>query len=233
MSWNVAVMEKYIAIRRTEVLCLLLDETGLGFATMTASLLSLVALAVEKYIAVFHPLRYHQYMRPCTVGLTAVVIWVTAVIFGLLPLMGWNEFDGVCAFVQRASFSYLITWSGICMAGAVLVFVLYMRIFMVARKQAIRIEQTKQYIANASITMADQTTANNTTENIALDRVPPPPRRRLHCEHTQLTHTRHKNRCYHTRSILCLLASSACLFPSIFKLLFKLSHQVSDDGCPL
>ena len=179
MSWNVAVMEKYIAIRSTEVLCLLLDETGLGFATMTASLLSLVALAVEKYIAVFHPLHYHQYMRPCTVGLTALVIWVTALIFGLLPLMGWNEFEGVCAFVQRASFSYLITWSGICMAGAVLVFILYMRIFMVARKQAIRIEQTKQYIANASITMADQTTANNTTENVALDRVPPPPRRRF------------------------------------------------------
>ena len=172
MSWDVDLMEKYIAIRSNEVLCLLLDETGFGFATMTASLLSLVALAIEKYIAVFAPLRYDTYMTPCTVGLLSVGIWVTAIIFGLLPLLGWNQFKGVCAFTERTSFSYVITWSAICMAGAVLVFYLYMRIFLIARKHARRIQQTFQYIAKTSVSMADQTTANPTTENIVMGRLP-------------------------------------------------------------
>ena len=178
MSLNDALVEEYISIRSTEVLCLLLDETGFGFATMTASLLSLVALAIEKYIAVFHPFEYHQYMKPCTVVLTALAIWLVSILFGALPLLGWNEFTGVCAFVQRTSFSYVITWSTICMTGAVLVFYVYMRIFFIARKHARQIRQTLQYIATASISMADQTTVNPKSENIVIGRIPPiPPRR--------------------------------------------------------
>ncbi len=172
MNAQEALLEQYIAIRSNKYLCLTLDETGLAFATMTASLLSLVVLAAEKYIAVFHPLKYHQYMTPCVVRVIAIAVWASALIFGFMPLVGWNNFEKVCVFVNKISFSYVITWSAICLAGLVVVFVLYLRIFLIARKHARQIRQTLQYLTQASVTMADPTTVQPITDHIAMGRLP-------------------------------------------------------------
>ena len=177
------LMERYIEIKSNHVLCLLLDGPGVGFATMTASLFSLVALALEKYIAVFNPLRHTVYMNTRTVILMAVVIWIAALTFGALPVLGWNTYDGVCAFVERTSYSYLITWTAICLLAAIVILILYLRIFWIARKHATQIRTTLEYLArsSAAICLEDSQTGPTTmgSEGIAMAQLPPPPKRRF------------------------------------------------------
>jgi len=51
--------------------------------TSSASILTIVAFTVERYVAICHPLRAHTYTRPSRAVKTVLVVWIVAVVSAL------------------------------------------------------------------------------------------------------------------------------------------------------
>jgi hypothetical protein len=137
-QYNQEQLRLYLEIRSNKALCLLLDGPGLIYACMMASIFTLLAVAFEKYLAIFNPLRYNQLITIRKIILGLSVIWLVTLLFGFLPLIGWNNYnsDEICLFVAKTDFNYLITWASLCLASALITLILYLRIFIIARKHS-------------------------------------------------------------------------------------------------
>lgn len=54
-------------------------------------MLSMLAVAVERYMAILLPFQYQRVMSPRNAQLALLLTWVMAAIFGSVPLMGAQE----------------------------------------------------------------------------------------------------------------------------------------------
>lgn len=127
----------------------------------TASILNLLAISVDRYLAVTAPLRYAALLRPSRVGVSLALIWLVSVCLSFVPIhMGWNTRDGNVQNVGRATgeddhdyatckFEVNTTYS---LVDALCTFYLpllamcwsYCRVFRIARAQARRIVATRR-----------------------------------------------------------------------------------------
>lgn len=117
----------------------------------TASILTLLAISVDRYLAVTRPLRYASVVLPWRVAVAMASVWTVSVAVSFLPIqMGWNTVNGTvqnhgpwaperkCRFELNRP--YVLT-------DALLTFYLplvamcwtYLRILRIARAQAKRI----------------------------------------------------------------------------------------------
>lgn len=61
----------------------------------TASILTLLAISVDRYLAVTMPLRYASLVLPWRVAVTMASVWTVSVAVSFLPIqMGWNTVNG-------------------------------------------------------------------------------------------------------------------------------------------
>lgn len=61
----------------------------------TASILTLLAISVDRYLAVTMPLRYASIVLPWKVAVTMISVWTVSVAVSFLPIqMGWNTVNG-------------------------------------------------------------------------------------------------------------------------------------------
>ncbi|XP_063079059.1 adenosine receptor A2a-like [Engraulis encrasicolus] len=115
-----------------------------------SSILSLLAVAVERYVAIFLPFRHQRYMTGRLAVLVIVCVWVLAFLMGLVPLMGWYREgageSGRCSFVQVVDMRYMVFFNFfVCvLAPLVVMLLLYAHIFSLAQRQARRINQETQ-----------------------------------------------------------------------------------------
>ena len=56
---------------------------------MSAAILTICAINVERYYYIVHPMRHEVKMTVGVVVVVVVVIWIKAVVMSLLPLLGW------------------------------------------------------------------------------------------------------------------------------------------------
>ncbi|XP_064159010.1 adenosine receptor A2b-like [Anguilla rostrata] len=61
-----------------------------------SSIFSLLAVAVDRYLAVKMPLRYKEVMTGRRAREIIALLWVLSFIIGLIPFLGWNKKDLVC-----------------------------------------------------------------------------------------------------------------------------------------
>ena len=114
--------------------------------SMGASLLSLVAIAFDRYIAIIHPLRYPMVMTRRKAWIIIVANWIYH--FGVLVTpVGWNNYDETtheCVFftVLPLAFSISTAWVYIFLNLAICLF-LYIRIFFVAKKHRKKIAERR------------------------------------------------------------------------------------------
>lgn len=129
----------------------------------TASILNLLAISVDRYLAVTAPLRYAALLRPARVGVSLALIWLVSVCLSFVPIhMGWNTRDGTVQNVGKATdaegegdryatckFDLNTTYA---VVDALCTFYLpllamcwsYCRVFRIARAQARRIVATRR-----------------------------------------------------------------------------------------
>lgn len=109
-----------------------------------SSIFSLLAVAVERYLAIFLPFRYPTLMTPRNALLVILVTWVLSFLIGLVPLMGWHKpppESGYCFFVFVVDMTYMVYFNffGCVLAPLVIMFLIYARIFAAVKRQARRI----------------------------------------------------------------------------------------------
>lgn len=129
----------------------------------TASILNLLAISVDRYLAVTAPLRYAALLRPARVGVSLALIWLVSVCLSFVPIhMGWNTRDGTvqnvgkgagagageddhgtCEFDLNATYAVV---DALCTFYLPLLAMCwsYCRVFRIARAQARRIVATRR-----------------------------------------------------------------------------------------
>ena len=116
-------------------------------ALSTASILGLFIISIDRYISIFYPLRYHEYMTSKRAAILIICTWSYALFTAILPLTGWSQYvfiKGIwlCVtdFKKSISFSYFIILSVYGIPLTIMSFIYY-KIFKIAFHHAKAIEQ--------------------------------------------------------------------------------------------
>ncbi|XP_031206565.1 adenosine receptor A2b [Mastomys coucha] len=127
-----------------------------------SSIFSLLAVAVDRYLAIRVPLRYKSLVTGTRARGIIAVLWVLSFGIGLTPFLGWNSKDSAtsncteprdgimnksccpvkCLFENVVPMSYMVYFNffGCVLPPLLIMLVIYIKIFMVACKQLQRME---------------------------------------------------------------------------------------------
>ena len=108
------------------------------------SVFSLLAIAMERFIAIVSPFFYQNHVTFQKAILILVLIWIFGILIGLVPMFGWNlgpPENMVCAFTTVIDMSYMVYFVFIAfvLIPLTIMFCIYLFIFITARKQIIKI----------------------------------------------------------------------------------------------
>ncbi|KAI4486491.1 hypothetical protein M0804_005861 [Polistes exclamans] len=105
----------------------------------TISIFCLVAVSVDRYWAILHPMGYSRTVRTKTAIGIICVCWITGTLVGFLPLLGWNagkKSDEKCIFTQVMDYDYLVfLYFATIIFPALLIVAFYALIYRVVIKQ--------------------------------------------------------------------------------------------------
>ncbi|XP_064620737.1 octopamine receptor 1-like [Lineus longissimus] len=112
MTYVLATSIKHGAIQLDGASCNFGGFTNTLF--LSASLLTLAAVSIDRYIAIIQPLKYHQLMTVARATGLLTGVWVIAFLNALGPLLGWSSYvfipsRSICTFSWLGSLSYSIT----------------------------------------------------------------------------------------------------------------------------
>ncbi|XP_041351131.1 adenosine receptor A2b-like [Gigantopelta aegis] len=122
--------------------CVFINSVVILFTQV--SIFSLLAVAVERFLAIVIPFFYQKHMTSHRAILLLVVIWIAGIIVGLVPMFGWNlgpPEDMVCAFTRVIDMSYMVYFNflGFVLVPLVIMFCIYLYIYAIVRQQMIKI----------------------------------------------------------------------------------------------
>ena len=117
--------------------CEFIGATNTWFTT--SSVWTLVAISVNRFVAVSRPFNINNVFTVKLVSLIITLIWLCAFLISIPPLFGWSEFvpsNEVCVIHTRRHISYCIVL-GVTnyMIPALTLTILYFKIYLALRKQ--------------------------------------------------------------------------------------------------
>jgi len=111
--------------------------TSLDVLSCTASILHLVAIALDRYWAVTN-IEYIHSRTPKSVGTMLFVVWVVSLVLSVAPILGWKDDqfmmriqEGKCLISQDVAYQVIATVTTFY-APLVVILLLYWRIFDVS-----------------------------------------------------------------------------------------------------
>uniref|UniRef100_W5NN82 Adenosine receptor B1a n=2 Tax=Lepisosteus oculatus TaxID=7918 RepID=W5NN82_LEPOC len=133
-----AIMTDVGIPRHNLYLCLLMLSVLIMLTQ--SSIFSLLAVAIERYIAIFLPFQYHSIMTSRNAILIIIITWILAFLIGLVPLMGWYKTppeSGYCFFVFVVDMTYMVYFNffGCVLTPLVIMFLIYAQIFTTVKRQ--------------------------------------------------------------------------------------------------
>ncbi|XP_077069663.1 lysophosphatidic acid receptor 2a [Siphateles boraxobius] len=105
--------------------------------SLTASVVNLLAVAVERHQTIF-TMQLHSTMTKRRVVMLIVFIWLVAVIMGLVPAMGWNcvcDLTTCSTVAPLYSRSFLVFWAVLNLLAFFIMVAVYTHIFIYVRRR--------------------------------------------------------------------------------------------------
>ncbi|XP_064201283.1 alpha-1D adrenergic receptor-like [Anguilla rostrata] len=103
----------------------------------TASILSLCVISIDRYIGVKYSLKYPTIMTEKKAGVILVVVWVSAMVISIGPLLGWKEppptDESICLITEEPGYALFSSLFSFYLPLTVIL-VMYFRIYIVARR---------------------------------------------------------------------------------------------------
>ncbi|XP_051982100.1 lysophosphatidic acid receptor 2-like isoform X19 [Xyrauchen texanus] len=116
---------------------------GLIDTSLTASVINLMAIALERHQTIF-TMQLHSKMTNHRVVLLIIGIWVIAIVMGLVPTFGWNclcNINECSTMAPLYSRSYLVFWAVLNLLMFTVMVAVYSRIFVYVRRKNHRMSQ--------------------------------------------------------------------------------------------
>ncbi|CAL8289415.1 unnamed protein product [Lota lota] len=109
-----------------------------------SSILSMLAVAVERYVAILRPFHYQRIMSPRNARLALLLTWSLALLSGSVPLMDWqsqNHDSAYCLFTCVVDMTFMVYFNffGCLLLPLLFMFIIYAHIFYTMRHQLRRI----------------------------------------------------------------------------------------------
>ncbi|MEE6493421.1 hypothetical protein FKM82_016819 [Ascaphus truei] len=118
----------------------------LNIILTNASILSLLAIAIDRYLRIKIPTRYRTVITARRVYLSIGILWTLSILEGLVPMFGWNNRSRLdpkdrdylsCQFLNVMSMDYMVYFNMFVrvLLPLLIMLALYIRIFYFIRKQ--------------------------------------------------------------------------------------------------
>ncbi|XP_027872560.1 lysophosphatidic acid receptor 2-like [Xiphophorus couchianus] len=111
---------------------------GLIDTSLTASVLNLLAIAMERHQTIFN-MQLHSEMSTRRVFIIIFFIWMVSIIMGLFPTMGWNclcDLERCSTMAPLYSRSFLVFWALTNLITFSIMVAVYTRIFFYVRHKS-------------------------------------------------------------------------------------------------
>ncbi|XP_061761125.1 sphingosine 1-phosphate receptor 2 [Nerophis ophidion] len=108
---------------------------GTAFIALAASVFSLLAIAIERYIAITK-VKVYGSTKTCRMFLLIGACWATSILLGGLPIMGWNcignlpECSAVLPLYSKKYILFVVTIFSLILLSIV---ILYVKIYLIVR----------------------------------------------------------------------------------------------------
>ncbi|KAK2537820.1 lysophosphatidic acid receptor 2 [Columba livia] len=123
--------------------------------SLTASVVNLLAIAVERHQTVF-TMQLHSKMSNQRVMILIFCIWVTALLLGLIPSYGWHclcALDKCSSMAPLYSRSYLTFWAISNLVIFLIMVVMYVHIFIYVKRKMTRMSKHTSFHSDYKETM--------------------------------------------------------------------------------
>lgn len=125
--------------------------TPLGVLFGAASVFSLSAVAINRYLVISSPLNYSDRMPPLLAKGILAVIWFGSFFLAIPPVM-WREKEAICRsgnisnehYISEMLYFFLALWLFVIVIPSIVMTVSYVKIFLIARYHALQIHSQNQ-----------------------------------------------------------------------------------------
>lgn len=121
----------------------------------SASILTLAAIALDRYYSIVDCLRYNSRCTAWRTGTAVLWIWLQAMLTSCPPLLGWSNISFVspmysCVVNWASSPSYTVFMAALCfLLPAIVILFCYVKIVRVAQNHAQRIHNLQQHFQHS------------------------------------------------------------------------------------
>ncbi|XP_061111689.1 G protein-coupled receptor 3 [Conger conger] len=125
-----------------------LATVGLLVASFSASICSLLAITVDRYLSLYNALTYYSDRTVTRTYIMLILTWGGSILLGLLPALGWNclRDGGSCSVVRPLTRANLALLSGSFLVVFVLMLQLYVQICRVVSRHAHQIALQRHFL---------------------------------------------------------------------------------------
>ncbi|XP_067405822.1 G-protein coupled receptor 12-like [Emydura macquarii macquarii] len=133
---------------------LALGAAGLLLTAFSASLCSLLAITVDRYLSLYNALTYHSERTLTFTCALLLLMWLLCLGVGLLPLLGWNclRDPATCSVLKPVTKDNAAVLAVTFLLLFALMLQLYLQICRIAFRHAQQIAVQHQFIATAQAT---------------------------------------------------------------------------------
>ncbi|NWS06454.1 GPR12 protein, partial [Motacilla alba] len=124
---------------------------GLLVTSFTASVSSLLAITIDRYLSLCNALTYYSERTVTRTYIMLILAWGASVCHGLLPVVGWNclKEPSACSVVKPLTKSHLTVLSASFLAVLLVMLQLYVQICRIVCRHAQQIAVQRHFLASS------------------------------------------------------------------------------------